>query len=360
MYETYNGSSWSLNPMWSYRNGNTMAHDMFRALDVDQNGSDDEILLGCATLNSNGVERYHTNSFLGNCGGSDQVLVGYFVPSRPNDLVVITGDNDGKHVAAYFAANGQKIWGYDMRDFFSGWAHFHTGWVRNQSDGGKLLVIDRNTPSWMYFEVKDGTILDQGTADAGRPSCSGRPVKWDADDWDDCVGKSGELGRIDVGGPGCEEVWERGGNTLNIQFNTACPSGFASRWSNRSYRQEGILPGSGYSPYWLGGVVIGSGGPPPTPGPTSTPGPSPTPRPTNTPAPPSNTPTPRPTNTPVPTPTPIPGDLDGDRDVDSADYNILVAEFGFVGCGNVADIDGDCDVDVFDYNVMVENFGRNL
>lgn len=52
-------------------------------------------------------------------------------------------------------------------------------------------------------------------------------------------------------------------------------------------------------------------------------------------------------------------DLDNDGDVDQADYLILVAEFGFTGCGNVADIDSNCKVDIFDYSILVTNFGTS-
>ena len=321
MFETWNGSNFSLDVLWDYYSG-TVVHDMFRAADIDQNGSDDEILQGCTTLNSDGSVRYSISG----CGGTDQVLLGYFHPDYPNDLIVVTGDAN-KRVAAYWADTGQDLWNYYMPDYFSAWTHFHTGWLKNESDGAKLLVIDRDTPNWMYLEVKNGAILGQGTS--GAPSCSGRPIKWNGDNYDDCVGRYGELGRVDLGGPGCEEVLEKSGNTLLVEFNTSCSADTPSRWQNRNYRQDAVLTASGYAPYWLGGVVIGSAGPPPTS---------------------------RPTNTPAPTATP--GDLDKDSDVDIFDYNLMIENFGSTSCGNIADIDGNCRVDIFDYNKLVENFGK--
>lgn len=56
---------------------------------------------------------------------------------------------------------------------------------------------------------------------------------------------------------------------------------------------------------------------------------------------------------------PIAGDADGDKFVDSADLNVLLAGFGCTGgsCG-AADIDGDGDVDSADLNIVLANFGK--
>lgn len=86
-----------------------------------------------------------------------------------------------------------------------------------------------------------------------------------------------------------------------------------------------------------------------------------TPPPTTTPtSPPTSTPTPTSTSTPPPsTPTPsdyLLGDLDQDGDVDTDDYNQLVADFG-VG-GTSSDIDGGGEVTIFDYAILVGNFGK--
>jgi hypothetical protein len=57
----------------------------------------------------------------------------------------------------------------------------------------------------------------------------------------------------------------------------------------------------------------------------------------------------------------LPGDADGDGDVDIFDYNLVVSNFGAVGCAGSyrcqGDADGDGDVDIFDYNLVVSNFG---
>lgn len=60
---------------------------------------------------------------------------------------------------------------------------------------------------------------------------------------------------------------------------------------------------------------------------------------------------------PPPSP-PLPGDIDKDGDVDIFDYNLMIENFGKIGCGNVADINDDCKIDIFDYNILIENFGK--
>ncbi len=264
MFEAWNGSNWSLNTMsgWPYEANRGVAHDMIRTADVDLNGSDDEILAGAVVLNADGSVRYHLKNIVpnGQCGNSDQALLGFFDPAHPNDLIYVVGDGDGKNVTAVWAETGELIWHHHMGTLFSSWTHFHSGWLSNKSSGAELLVVDRDTEAWAYISVKDGAIINSGTTEAGRPSCSGtKPIKWDEDEYDDCgVNQNNALdGRIDLGGGGCEEVWGlNGANTLYIAFNTNCSSGFASRWENRHYRQDGVMSASGYAPYWLGALVL--------------------------------------------------------------------------------------------------------
>jgi hypothetical protein len=61
----------------------------------------------------------------------------------------------------------------------------------------------------------------------------------------------------------------------------------------------------------------------------------------------------------------VPGDLDGDGDVDLADFAVLAQCFGGSlqppagSCppGADADLDGDGDVDTSDFAIMAQNFG---
>jgi hypothetical protein len=66
-----------------------------------------------------------------------------------------------------------------------------------------------------------------------------------------------------------------------------------------------------------------------------------------------------PTMNPSPTPTVLLGDLNGDRKVDIADYNIMVRDFGKTGTPGfiVADINKNGRVEIFDYNYVIINFG---
>jgi len=72
---------------------------------------------------------------------------------------------------------------------------------------------------------------------------------------------------------------------------------------------------------------------------------------------------PTPTKPPTPTKTPIPvplGDLDNNKKVELADYNILFANFGKIGASGwiPSDIIKNGKVDIFDYNIVVGNFGK--
>ncbi len=53
-----------------------------------------------------------------------------------------------------------------------------------------------------------------------------------------------------------------------------------------------------------------------------------------------------------------PGDLDGDLDVDSADLNILLADFGCEGAGCTGDVDGLGGTNSLDLNILLANFGN--
>jgi hypothetical protein len=78
------------------------------------------------------------------------------------------------------------------------------------------------------------------------------------------------------------------------------------------------------------------------------------------------TPTPSASTEPSPSPSPLPdvllGNLDGDRDVDIFDYNILIGDFGRTGSPGFipADIIQNGAVDLFDYNKVIENFGKSI
>jgi hypothetical protein len=273
LFETYNGATYTLDVLWTYQpepccgyyDRNDVPHDMFRVADVDQDGSDDEILLGCMTLNADGSMRYDLREEIGTCGGTDLVLLGYFDPGRPRDLVAVTGDAHGG-VTAYWARDGQVLWSYAMRSMYSWWTHFHGGWLRNSPGGAEVLVVDRNSDAWIHIHVPSGEILGQGPDDndGARPVCWGQPIKWDEDDYDDCRGRTGRLGRIDIGGPGCEEEWGRNGATLQIEFNTSCDADFPSRYANRHYRQDAAQAASGYSTRWMGALVMETSGAPGT------------------------------------------------------------------------------------------------
>ena len=73
---------------------------------------------------------------------------------------------------------------------------------------------------------------------------------------------------------------------------------------------------------------------------------------------PTPTKSPTPTNTPVPVP--ILGDLDNNKKVELADYNILFANFGKAGVSGwiPSDIIKNGKVDIYDYNILVGNFGK--
>lgn len=53
-----------------------------------------------------------------------------------------------------------------------------------------------------------------------------------------------------------------------------------------------------------------------------------------------------------------PGDLDGDGDIDFADLNMLLNDYGDVGAGLPGDLDGDGDVDFNDLNSMLGVYGQ--
>jgi hypothetical protein len=53
---------------------------------------------------------------------------------------------------------------------------------------------------------------------------------------------------------------------------------------------------------------------------------------------------------------PCPGDLNGDRIVNASDFALLVPAFGKPGGGG-ADIDGDGDCDTADFTMLIQNFG---
>jgi hypothetical protein len=63
-----------------------------------------------------------------------------------------------------------------------------------------------------------------------------------------------------------------------------------------------------------------------------------------------------------PTPTPIPpkllGDLNADRVVDIADYQLVTQYFDLVNC-NYNQL-GSCWIDIFDFNMVVANFGKRI
>ena len=97
-------------------------------------------------------------------------------------------------------------------------------------------------------------------------------------------------------------------------------------------------------------------GPTPTPSPTSIP-PSrtPTPSPTSPPPTPSLTSTP---SSPTPTPTgqPILGDINGDGQVNMADYSLFVPKYG---TGDLScDFNHSGSVDMGDYSILVSNYGK--
>ncbi len=55
----------------------------------------------------------------------------------------------------------------------------------------------------------------------------------------------------------------------------------------------------------------------------------------------------------------LPADLDGSGTVDSADLNMLLAEFGCSGTGSCLSIDGDDDTDSADLNILLASFGQS-
>jgi hypothetical protein len=272
MFETWTGSAWSLDPMWRYDRSRGVAHDMFRTADVDQDGSDDEILAGCVVLNADGSLRYDVATQIGaSCGNADSTHLGFYSAARPDELVHVTGDGEGKHIVALWARTGEVLWSYDMRSYFPNWTHFHSGWLadlRPEVPGAELLAIDRNTPAWAYIRVADGEIMAMGESSQGQPPCRGTfPTLWDEDEYYECVeGVDDALdGRGDIGGPGCEEIWGLSNpNTLRISFNPSCPAEVPSRWANRHYRQDVALFSSGYAPYYINPLVLGEGDSSPT------------------------------------------------------------------------------------------------
>ena len=97
--------------------------------------------------------------------------------------------------------------------------------------------------------------------------------------------------------------------------------------------------------------------PTPVPPPTEVPITTPAPNPTNIATPPPSTATPPPTPTATPPPAINVADINRDGQVNRADYDVIVSNFGKTG-PNDADLNGDQRVDIFDYNELVENYGK--
>lgn len=56
----------------------------------------------------------------------------------------------------------------------------------------------------------------------------------------------------------------------------------------------------------------------------------------------------------------IPGDLDGDKDIDIFDYNLLLTNFGTRGQDVPGDINRDGVVDVSDLSILLSNFDKGF
>jgi hypothetical protein len=264
MLEAWTGVRFSLKELWTFDQAPPGSHDMIRTIDLDEDGSDDEILVGCVVLNSDGTLRYSVEvklreaGYATTCASADQALVGYFSEMDP-ELIYVTGGH-GFHggVSALKARTGEVIWSHRMRDYFDAWTHFHAGWLADRDPsipGAELMALDRDSPNYVYLRVQDGAFL-QG------PMEFCRPVLWDGDPYyQHCQQQliaEDINSRGDLGGPGCEEVWGRSGeglSTLVVQFNLDCSEDVPSRYENLQYRKDMALQ-SQYAAYWLGALEL--------------------------------------------------------------------------------------------------------
>ena len=271
---------WSLNTVWLYNdrvanNKSLVSHDMIRTADVDLDGSDDEILLGGVVLNSDGSIRYTMDQVLGlkegSYGRSDQVLLGYFHPNYPNDLVMIPGDDwvggDWQiHIAAVFAKTGEKIFDSKIGTNSSELGfddHWHSGNFMTNKDGFFLTALDRSGEEWARYEITKSFqgLVSSGDTNHGKPDVYMTTTKWHDNDYDipNIQGLTGSGVSIDLGGSGAEEIIEHRGespeNKLTIRFNMDSDPDFPSRWKNFQYRKDAQLLNSGYAQHWLGAIV---------------------------------------------------------------------------------------------------------
>lgn len=266
VFQAWTGSAWSLSAQtgFPYTTGRGIAHDMIITADVDVDSSDDEILAGSVVLNGDGTVRYDVRDVVPNNthGNTDLTVIGFFRPDQPNKLVYVLGDGSGDNVTAVWAKTGELMWNYNMEDYFVGdanWTHWHSGYVRKTLEGAEALAIDRDTDRWALIDVATGAVVISDTT--APPYCSGiKPLFWDCDATEDCGGvnyNNGLYGRYDIGEDGCEEVFGHGTDStkIEIRFNQSC-SGCASKYNNRTYRQQAAQSASGYAPTWSNAIEL--------------------------------------------------------------------------------------------------------